>query len=66
MYSNLKCTLNLSNMILCPQKGLGLYLKYGWKEIDSVDVDTRPYGGRQVESTKCMMRELQPTKSVKA
>jgi GNAT superfamily N-acetyltransferase len=25
-------------------KGLGLYLKYGWKEIDEVKVDTRPYG----------------------
>jgi GNAT superfamily N-acetyltransferase len=47
-------------------KGLGLYLKYGWKEIDEVKVDTRPYGGHRIESTKCMMREPQPPKPVKA
>jgi hypothetical protein len=47
-------------------KGLGLYLKYGWKEIDDVKVDTRPYGGHSVESTKCMMRDPQPLKPVKA
>lgn len=46
-------------------KGLGLYLKYGWKEIDEVKVDTRPYGGHKIESTKCMMREPQPPKPIK-
>jgi len=46
-------------------KGLGLYLKYDWKVIDEVTVDTRPYGGDKMESTKCMMREPQPPKSVR-
>jgi GNAT superfamily N-acetyltransferase len=46
-------------------KGLALYLKYDWKEIDEVKVDTRPYGGHKIESTKCMMREPQPPKPTK-
>jgi len=46
-------------------KGLGLYLKYGWKEIDDVKIDARPYGGHSIESTKCMMRDRQPLKLVK-
>lgn len=46
-------------------KGLGLYLKYGWKVIDDIKVDTRPYGGHSVDSTKCMMRDPQPLKPAK-
>jgi GNAT superfamily N-acetyltransferase len=47
-------------------KGLGLYLKYDWKEIDAINIDMRPYGGHQIESTKCMMRDPQPLKSINA
>lgn len=47
-------------------KGLGLYLKHGWKEIDEVAVDTTPYVGHQVQSTKCMMRDPQPPNPAKA
>ena len=42
------------------QKGFPLYKKYGWKEFDEVLVDTRPYGGNGLESTKMMRREPQP------
>jgi hypothetical protein len=45
-------------------KGLGLYLKYGWKEVGEILVDTRPYGGEKIEITKCMMRDPQPLKAV--
>ena len=44
-------------------KGFSLYKKYGWKEFDEVVVDTRPYGGQGLESTKLMMREPQPLKN---
>jgi hypothetical protein len=28
-------------------KGLGLYLRYGFKEVDSVTVDLEPWGGKK-------------------
>lgn len=46
-------------------KGLGLYLKYGWKEIDQITIDTRPYEGHQIECTKRMTRDPQAPKPVK-
>jgi GNAT superfamily N-acetyltransferase len=45
------------------KKGFPLYKKYGWKEFDEVVVDTRPYSGQGLESTKLMMREPQPLKN---
>lgn len=38
-------------------KGLGLYLKHGWKEIDEMLIDTKPYGGYAIEVEKIMFRD---------
>lgn len=39
------------------KKGLGLYIKHDWVQIDEMAVDTKPYGGDSVEVTVFMMRE---------
>ncbi len=39
------------------QAGAPLYLKLGFKQVDDILVDMRPYGGTKVESEKCMIRE---------
>lgn len=36
--------------------GLGLYLKYGWKEVDEIHIDFGPYGGGE-DRTAVLMRE---------
>ncbi len=38
-------------------KGLGLYQKFGWKQIDDIVIDMRPHGGTGMASEKCLMRE---------
>lgn len=38
--------------------GEGLYLKFGWKEIDEMLIDVRPYGGNGIEKEKIMMRPI--------
>ena len=38
-------------------KGASLYLRHGFKVVDDILIDMRPYGGSGVESEKCMMRE---------
>ncbi|KAL8807160.1 MAG: hypothetical protein Q9182_000842 [Xanthomendoza sp. 2 TL-2023] len=37
--------------------GLGLYKKFGWKEVDDIIIDMRPHGGAGMASEKCLMRE---------
>lgn len=37
--------------------GVPLYLKHGFKQVDEILIDMRPYGGTGIESEKCMMRE---------
>ena len=37
--------------------GLAVYLKYGWKTVDEMVVDMRPYGGQGVEHHPFLMRE---------
>ena len=37
--------------------GVSLYMKHGFKQVDDVLIDMRPYGGTGVESEKCMIRE---------
>ena len=37
--------------------GVPLYLKHGFKQVDDILIDMRPYGGSGIESEKCMMRE---------
>jgi ribosomal protein S18 acetylase RimI-like enzyme len=39
------------------KKGVGLYRRYGWVKVDSMLVDTRPYGGKMIEETEFMMRD---------
>ena len=38
-------------------KGVPLYLRHGFKLVDDILIDMRPYGGTGVESSKCMVRE---------
>ncbi|KAI4116959.1 MAG: hypothetical protein LQ345_002712 [Seirophora villosa] len=38
-------------------KGLGLYKRHGWKEIDCIEIDMRPHGGDRVEREELLMRE---------
>ncbi|KAI4123441.1 MAG: hypothetical protein LQ341_007202 [Variospora aurantia] len=38
-------------------KGLGLYKKHGWKEIDYIEMDMRPHGGDRIEREELLMRE---------
>ena len=37
--------------------GLPVYLKYGWKAVDEMVIDMRPYGGHGVEHQPFLMRE---------
>ena len=37
--------------------GLPVYLKYGWKIVDEMVIDMRPYGGHGVEHQPFLMRE---------
>jgi ribosomal protein S18 acetylase RimI-like enzyme len=39
------------------KKGVGLYRRYGWIEVDRMLVDTRPYGGKMIEETQLMIRD---------
>ncbi|KAI4218912.1 MAG: hypothetical protein L6R36_008677 [Xanthoria steineri] len=48
---------NARTYIEASPKGLGLYQKFGWKEIDDIVIDMRPHGGTGMASEKCLMRE---------
>ncbi|KAL3418567.1 acetyltransferase [Phlyctema vagabunda] len=37
--------------------GVGLYAKLGWRKIDEMVIDTKPYGGEGVEEEVIMMRD---------
>ena len=37
--------------------GLPVYLKHGWKPVDEMLIDMRPYGGHAVEHQPFLMRE---------
>ena len=37
-------------------KGVPLYSRHGFEQVDDVLIDMRPYGGTGVESEKCMVR----------
>lgn len=45
-------------------KGLGLYLRHGWKVVDEMTVDMKPYGGKGIEVTKFMIRDPQSYQAV--
>ena len=38
--------------------GVPLYLKHGFKQVDEILIDMRPYEGNGIASEKCMMRKL--------
>ena len=38
-------------------KGVSLYLRHGFKQVDDILIDMRLHGGSRVESEKCMARE---------
>jgi GNAT superfamily N-acetyltransferase len=38
-------------------KGLGLYLKHGWIEVDEILLDFSPYGGEKQMKTALLIRE---------
>ncbi|KAL8920506.1 MAG: hypothetical protein Q9208_006256 [Pyrenodesmia sp. 3 TL-2023] len=48
---------NARTYIEASPMGLGLYRKFGWKEIDDIVIDMRPHGGTGMASEKCLMRE---------
>lgn len=37
--------------------GLPLYLRHGWEQVDEMVIDTRPYGGHEIEHQPFLMRE---------
>lgn len=39
------------------RKGVNLYLKHGWVQVDEILIDMRPHGGDLIEPTICLMRE---------
>jgi hypothetical protein len=39
------------------QKGHGVYKRYGFKDLEIVDFDTAPYGGKGVYKEPLMLRE---------
>ncbi|KAI4254295.1 MAG: hypothetical protein L6R42_007256, partial [Xanthoria sp. 1 TBL-2021] len=48
---------NARTYIEASPMGLGLYKKFGWREIDDIVIDMRPHGGTGMASEKCLMRE---------
>ncbi len=48
---------NARTYIEASHMGLGLYKKFGWKEVDDIVIDMRPHGGTGIASEKCLMRE---------
>jgi len=45
-------------------KGLGLYLKHGWVEVDEIVLDFSPYGGAKQAKTALLMREPRSGKGI--
>ena len=37
--------------------GLSLYLRHGWKKVDEIVIDLRDFGGNEVVSEVCLLRE---------
>jgi hypothetical protein len=43
--------------IKATEGGLSLYKRFGWKELDELKMDTRPYGGKGEKRIVFMCRE---------
>lgn len=37
--------------------GLGLYKRFGWKEVETIHIDMTPHGGTGTATEHCMIRE---------
>ena len=48
---------NAKTFIQASEKGIGLYLKYGWVEVDEIVMDFSPYGGPKQTKTVLLIRE---------
>ncbi|KAL8645315.1 MAG: hypothetical protein Q9226_007359 [Calogaya cf. arnoldii] len=48
---------NTRTYIEASPMGLGLYKKFGWKEVDEIVIDMTPHGGNGMASEKCLMRQ---------
>lgn len=48
---------NAKTFIEASEKGLGLYLKHGWKLVDEIVIDMKEYGGSMVATEACLMRQ---------
>lgn len=48
---------NAKTFVQASGKGLGLYLKHGWEEVDEIVLDFSPYGGAKHAKTALLIRE---------
>jgi len=48
---------NAKTYVSASAKGLGLYLKYGWVEVDEIVMDFSLYGGAKHIRTALLIRE---------
>lgn len=48
---------NAKTYIEASPKGLGLYLKHGWKLVDEIVLDMRQYGDSGVAKEQCLIRK---------
>lgn len=48
---------NAKTFIEASPKGLGLYLKHGWKPVDEIVIDMTEHGGSGVKRETCLMRQ---------
>ena len=48
---------NAKTFIQASEKGIGLYLKCGWVEVDEIVMDFSPYGGPKQTKTVLLIRE---------
>jgi len=55
---------NAKAFVQASSKGLGLYLKHGWVEVDEIVLDFSPYGGPKDVRTALLMREPMSEKKI--
>ena len=48
---------NAKSYIEASPAGLQLYQRHGWRQIDEILIDMRPFGGDYVASEKCLLRQ---------
>ena len=48
---------NANTYVEASPEGLQLYQRHGWKEVDEIRVDLKPYGWNEISVDKCMIRK---------